>query len=88
MVSLPGVAIQRDAGEATKVVVRGLSPKFNSVTINGVRIPATDPSDRSVDLSMISQDILAGIEVFKALTPDMDADAIGGTIKSCHKKCS
>jgi TonB-dependent receptor len=77
---LPGISVQRDAGEGSKVVVRGLSPKFNSVTINGERIPATDPNDRSVDLSMISQDILAGIEVYKALTPDMDADAIGGTI--------
>ena len=82
---LPGIAVQRDAGEATKVVVRGLSPKFNSVTINGERIPATDPNDRSVDLSMISQDILAGIEVFKAITPDMDADAIGGTINLVTK---
>ena len=40
---LPGVAIQRDAGEATKVVVRGLSPKFNSVTINGLGVQASDP---------------------------------------------
>lgn len=82
---LPGIALQRDAGEGTKVVVRGLSPKFNSVTINGERIPATDPNNRSVDLSMISQDILAGIEVFKAITPDMEADAIGGTINLVTK---
>jgi TonB-dependent receptor len=82
---LPGIAIQRDAGEATKVVVRGLPPKFSSITINGERIPATDPNDRSVDLSMISQDILAGIEVFKSITPNMDADAIGGTINLVTK---
>lgn len=82
---LPGISLQRDAGEGSKVVVRGLSPKFNSVTVNGERIPATDPNDRSVDLSMISQDILAGIEVFKALTPDMDGDAIGGTINLVTK---
>jgi len=82
---LPGISVERDAGEGSKVVVRGLSPKFNSITINGERIPATDPNDRSVDLSMISQDILAGIEVFKALTPDKDADAIGGTINLVTK---
>lgn len=82
---LPGIAIQRDAGEATKVVVRGLPPKFTSITINGIRVPATDPNDRSVDLSMISQDILAGIEVFKSITPDMDADAIAGTINLVTK---
>ena len=36
---LPGVAVQRDAGEVAKVVVRGFSQKFSSVTVNGKRIP-------------------------------------------------
>ncbi|NBC84734.1 MAG: TonB-dependent receptor [Bacteroidetes bacterium] len=83
---LPGVAAQRDGGEGSKVIVRGLSPKFTSVTINGERIPATDAEDRSVDLSLISSDLLEGIEVFKALTPDKDADAIGGTVNLVIKR--
>lgn len=65
---LPGVAIQRSGGEATKVSIRGLSPKYNTVTINGVRVPATGGDDRSVDLSLISSNILDGIEVKKAPT--------------------
>lgn len=77
---LPGIAVQRDAGEGSKVVVRGLSPRFNAITVNGERIPSTDGEDRSVDLSMLSPDQLSGIEVFKALTPDKDADAIGGSV--------
>ena len=77
---LPGISIERDAGEGQKVIIRGLSPKFNAITVNGERVPSTDGDDRSVDLSMISPDVLAGIEVFKALTPDKDADAIGGTV--------
>ena len=77
---LPGISVQRDAGEGTKVVVRGLSPRFNAITVNGERIPSTDAQDRSVDLSMISPDLLSGIEVFKALTPDKDGDAVGGTV--------
>ena len=83
---LPGVAIQRNAGEGTKVVIRGLSPKFNAITVNGERIPSTDGEDRSVDLSMISPDVLAGIEVFKALTPDKDADAVGGSVNFVIRK--
>jgi outer membrane receptor for ferrienterochelin and colicin len=43
---LPGISLQRDAGEGTKVVIRGMAPKFNSITINGERIPSTDPIDR------------------------------------------
>ena len=85
---LPGISIQRDAGEGTKVVVRGLSPKYNSITVNGERIPATDAEDRSVDLSMISSDMLEGIEVFKALTPDKDGDAVGGTVNFVVKRAS
>lgn len=83
---LAGIAVQRDAGEGTKVVVRGLSPRFNSITVNGERIPSTDAVDRSVDLSMISTDALEGIEVYKALRPDMDGDAVGGTVNFTIKK--
>ena len=36
--------------------------------------------DRGVDLSMISSDMLGGIEVTKAITPDMDATAFGGVV--------
>ncbi len=83
---LPGVSIARDAGEGAGVIIRGLAPKFNSITVNGQRIPATDPQNRSVDLSMISTDILAGIEVVKFATPDQDGDAIGGTVNFAVKK--
>jgi TonB-dependent receptor len=82
---LPGVSVQRDAGEASKVVVRGLSPRFNSITVNGVRMPGTE-GDRSVDLSLLPSDVLDGIQVYKALTPDKDADAVGGTVNLLVKR--
>lgn len=77
---LPGVAIERSGGEATKVAVRGLAPKFSTVTVNGVRVPSTGSDDRSADLSLISSNMLDGIEVKKAITPDMDADAVAGSV--------
>jgi TonB-dependent receptor len=77
---LPGVSIQRSGGEATQVAIRGLSPKYNLITVNGVRVPATGGDDRSVDLRLISSNILDGIELKKAITPDMDADVLGGTV--------
>ncbi|MFN4079451.1 MAG: TonB-dependent receptor [Saprospiraceae bacterium] len=83
---LAGVSVQRDAGEGQRVVIRGLSPRFASVTINGERIPSTDGDDRSVDLSMVSPDMLAGVELFKAIRPDMDGDAVGGTVNFSVKK--
>jgi len=83
---LPGVAIQRSAGEGQKVIIRGMEPKFSAITINGVRVPSNDTNNKSVDLSMISAESLAGIEVYKSPTPDMDAEAVGGTVNLLLKK--
>ena len=77
---LPGVSIERSGGEANKISIRGLEPKYNSVTVNGVRLPATGSDDRSIDLSLIASNMLDGITLKKANTPDMDADALGGTV--------
>lgn len=77
---LPGVSIQRDAGEAQNVVIRGLSPRYNNVTVNGIQLPATSFDTRATDLSSIAPELLAGVEVYKSLTPDQNADAIGGSV--------
>lgn len=77
---LPGISIQRSGGEANRIAIRGLSPKFNTVTVNGIRLPSTDGTDRAVDLSLVSSNILDGVEVRKAITPDMDADVVGGNV--------
>jgi len=106
---LPGVAIQRSGGEANKVVMRGLSPRYSSISVDGVRIANTGGSTvnsnggttttgsnvdfadrnadpRDVDLSTISQRSLAGIELYKALTSDQDADAIAGALNFVTRK--
>jgi TonB-dependent receptor len=83
---LPGISVQRDGGEAQKVVIRGLSPKYSNITINGEKIPSTDLEDRSVDLSSVSSDMLAGIEVYKSPSADKDGDAVGGTVNFAMKK--
>ncbi len=83
---LPGISLERSGGEGQKIIIRGLSPKYNNITVNGQKIPSTDQEDRSVDLSSISPDMLAGIEVYKSLTADQDADAVGGTVNFTIKK--
>jgi hypothetical protein len=42
--------------------------------------------DRASDLSMISSGMLGGIEVIKAITPDMDATVIGGVVNFSMRK--
>jgi TonB-dependent receptor len=73
---LPGVSLML----GDEVVVRGVEAKMNQILLNGVRIPSTNMFDRSVNLGFISSNMLSGIEVTKAITPDMDANAIGGVV--------
>ncbi len=93
---LPGVSTLQSSGEANKVVIRGLAPQYNQITIGGVSLASTGSSqigitsqggtsgnisnDRSVDLSMISPYMLKNISVYKSLTPDLNANAIGGVV--------
>ena len=76
---LSGVTVENDQGEGRYVVIRGMDPDLNSTSINGVRATAAEPR-RALQLDVIPSDVLDGIEVNKSLTPDMDGDAIGGSI--------
>ena len=77
---IPGITIQNDQGEARFGLVRGTAAQLNSVTVNGDRIPSAEAETRVVQLDLIPSDMISQIEVNKVLTPDMDADAIGGSI--------
>ena len=83
---IPGVVIQRDQGEGRFVSIRGTEPRLNSVMINGERIPAPEGDIRYVALDVVPADLLEAIEVSKALTPDMDSDAIGGAVNLVTKQ--
>ena len=95
---LPGVSLVREGGQATQVVIRGLSPQYNAITLAGVPIASNEGGSgdhpeygggRGIDMRMISSSSLASIEVSKTNTPDMDAAVLGGTvnlgIRKAHK---
>lgn len=77
---VPGVNIQRDEGDGRFVLVRGLAPQFTNISVNGEQIPSPDAGARFVALDAIPAAQLASLEVTKAITPDMDGDAIGGSV--------
>jgi TonB-dependent receptor len=77
---LPGISVIRSGGEGTGLVIRGLEPRYTSVTLNGVQLPSTSGDDRSTNISGISQYALQGVEVYKSLTADMDANSVAGTV--------
>jgi TonB-dependent receptor len=75
---IPGFTVINDQGEARFGVIRGTEPRFNSVMLNGERVPSAESDTRTVQLDLIPSDMIATIQVNKAVTPDLDADAIGG----------
>jgi TonB-dependent receptor len=77
---IPGITMQNDQGEARNIIIRGLAPALNSVTLNGNRIPSAEGDNRNVQMDLIPADMISTIEVNKTLTSDMDADAIGGSV--------
>lgn len=77
---LAGVSIQRDQGEGRYVNVRGAPLEFANVTVDGVVVPSPNGTTRAIDLDTIPSDVISALEVTKALTPDLDADAIAGNI--------
>ncbi|SCZ22579.1 MULTISPECIES: TonB-dependent receptor [unclassified Pseudomonas] len=77
---LPGVSVERDQGEGRFVSVRGLGPDLNSVTINGTLVPAPESERRAVALDVLPSELVQSLSVIKTLTPDMDANSLGGTV--------
>jgi len=77
---ISGVTIQNDQGEARDIIIRGMAPQLNSVTLNGERMPSAEGDNRKIQMDLIPADMIQSIEVNKAVMPDMDADAIGGSV--------
>lgn len=85
---VPGITMQNDQGEARNIIIRGLAPELNSVTLNGNRIPSAEGDNRNVQMDLIPSDMIQLIEVSKTLTSDQDADAIGGSVNLITRTAS
>jgi len=82
---LPAVSLETDHGEGRYVQIRGAEAQLNTTTLNGIRIPSPEDTERMVSLDVIPSFLLGSIELSKALTPDMDGDAIGGSVNLITK---
>lgn len=81
-----GVTIQRNSGgDDAYAVIRGVEPRYNNTLINGVKIASPDDKSRFISLDVVPSELLQRIEVSKSLTPDMEGDAIGGTVNLVFK---
>jgi len=85
---IPGITLQRDQGEGKYIQLRGTPPELTNFNINGEQIPSPEGNVRYVGMDVISANQIDIIEVTKVLTPDMDADGIGGSVNIVTKKAS
>ncbi|HEU4747217.1 MAG TPA: TonB-dependent receptor [Gemmatimonadaceae bacterium] len=77
---ITGVSVTTDQGEGRYVMIRGIDAALSNVTIDGQTIGSPEGDTRRVALDTVPADILSKLEVIKSATPDLDGNAIGGTI--------
>lgn len=79
---IPGVSIERDQGEGRFVAVRGLPSQWSSASVNGNRLPTAEEetTSRATAFDFFPSDMIEFVQVSKAVTPDMEGDAIGGNV--------
>ncbi|HTC00563.1 MAG TPA: TonB-dependent receptor [Ferruginibacter sp.] len=83
---ISGVNVQRDnSGEGRYAIIRGMDQRYNTTLINGIKIPSPDDKYRYVPMDLFPSELIERIEVIKALTPNMEGDAIGGVMNLVMK---
>jgi hypothetical protein len=82
-----GVTVQKTAnsGEGQYAIIRGMDKRYNYTLINGIKIPSPNDKNRYVPMDIFPAELIAHLDVIKALTPDMEGDAIGGVMNLAMK---
>ena len=81
---VPGLTTFQDEGAGLYVGVRGLSQEFVNLTVDGLEFSSAsrtfDNNLRGANLEAVPSTFVSRVEVIKAVTPDLDGDAIAGTV--------
>jgi TonB-dependent receptor len=77
---LPSVSVNRYHGEANTASVRGTPYAWSSTLYNGTRLPSANFGSRNTALDAIPAEMIQYIQLSKIITPEMEGDAIGGSI--------
>ena len=85
---IPGVAIDRVGGEGRQISIRGLSPEFSRVRINGMEaLTTTSATDavgtnrtRAFDFNVFASELFNQIAVRKTSSAEIDEGSLGATI--------
>jgi len=83
----PGAAIQNSKGEGSFISLRGTPGDWTSTLINGDRLPVADEENtsRSFEFEVLPSDLVDMVVLSRTVTPDIEADNIGGSINFTTK---
>jgi TonB-dependent receptor len=78
--AVPGVSfvINNGRGEDQFMTIRGLNPDYDSVTVDGMVLPSTEETVRSVSFDVLPSVLVNQADVLKTWTVDQPSDAVGG----------
>jgi len=87
---LPGVAINREAGEGRRITLRGLGPDYTRVQLNGLEVLGNVDSamdsrgqrsrDRAFDFNIFASELFSKVEVEKTYQAAQKEGGMAGTI--------
>jgi TonB-dependent receptor len=83
MQRIPGVSIDRNNNEGSRVTVRGFGPEFNLVLLNGRQMPTSNlgaDSVRSWDFANVAAEGVRAVNVLKTFNAANPSGGIGSTI--------
>jgi TonB-dependent receptor len=83
---IPGISIQRDAGEGRAITVRGLGAQFTRVRLNGLETVATSTDgassnrDRAFDFNVFASELFTSLVVHKTAEASLDEGSLGAVV--------
>jgi TonB-dependent receptor len=75
---LPGVAVERDQGQARYISLRGAPNYWTTLSFDGINV--VSPEGRDARFDSIPSALASQIIVSKAVTPDMPGETISGNV--------
>lgn len=77
---VPGVDTIFDEDEGRYVTIRGMDPDYTSGMMDGAMLGSSERNNRRLNMEAVPSTAIKTTEVRKSRTPDMEGNAIGGSV--------
>ena len=67
------------------VVVRGLSDRYNTASLDGTSLPSTEPNRKAFSFDIVPANLVDNLIISKTATPNLSGDFAGGAVQIITK---